>query len=605
MAIDNNLRVDELNFDGIKTNFKRYLQAQDQFRDYNFDGSGISALLDLLAYNTYYNSFYLNMVASEAFLPTAQKRNSVVNLAKSLNYTPRSTTSATISGTLTLTAPAAPASILVPAYTEFSGTIDGKTYKFLNTVASTVSATNGVYSTTINLKEGKLITTRYTVNLNDADQRFLIQNTNVDTSTISVSVLNSISDSTSRTFATQENLVEINSTTKVYFLEEVEDGQFEIKFGDGTFGISLDNSNIVVISYLISSGSLANDIQTLSYASTISGVTAATFVASDPAIGGNDRETISQIKFNAPKAYEAQNRVVTTEDYQALLLKQSSVDSVVVWGGEDNDPPTYGRVFIAIKPSVGEVLTPTEKQNLINTIIKPKKILTVATEIVDPEYLYLLIDLEVKYESTNTNLSASALETIVKGIVTTYNTAEINQFSKYFRYSKLSRLVDVAERSILNSSMTIRISKEVSIQLGVETRYDIVFANAINNTTYGRPSTHPYGVGNKVTSNAFTYSGYTNCYLEENNGIMRIYQLVATQNIGIVNNAGTLDYDTGKIVLTSFAPSAFADGGNTLKLTAYPAEKDILPLRNQILSIRDDDITASMVNDRSISLVNR
>jgi hypothetical protein len=216
-----------------------------------------------------------------------------------------------------------------------------------------------------------------------------------------------------------------------------------------------------------------------------------------------------------------------------------------------------------------------------------------------------LIDLEVKYESTNTNLSASALETIVKGIVTTYNTAEINQFSKYFRYSKLSRLVDVAERSILNSSMTIRISKEVSIQLGVETRYDIVFANAINNTTYGRPSTHPYGVGNKVTSNAFTYSGYTNCYLEENNGIMRIYQLVATQNIGIVNNAGTLDYDTGKIVLTSFAPSAFADGGNTLKLTAYPAEKDILPLRNQILSIRDADITASMVNDRSISLVNR
>jgi len=605
MAIDNNLRVDELNFDGIKTNFKRYLQAQDQFRDYNFDGSGISALLDLLAYNTYYNSFYLNMVASEAFLPTAQKRNSVVNLAKSLNYTPRSTTSATISGTLTLTAPAAPASILVPAYTEFSGTIDGKTYKFLNTVASTVSATNGVYSTTINLKEGKLITTRYTVNLNDADQRFLIQNTNVDTSTISVSVLNSISDSTSRTFATQENLVEINSTTKVYFLEEVEDGQFEIKFGDGTFGISLDNSNIVVISYLISSGSLANDIQTLSYASTISGVTAATFVASDPAIGGNDRETISQIKFNAPKAYEAQNRVVTTEDYEALLLKQSSVDSVVVWGGEDNDPPTYGRVFIAIKPSVGEVLTPTEKQNLINTIIKPKKILTVATEIVDPEYLYLLIDLEVKYESTNTNLSASALETIVKGIVTTYNTAEINQFSKYFRYSKLSRLVDVAERSILNSSMTIRISKEVSIQLGVETRYDIVFANAINNTTYGRPSTHPYGIGNKVTSNAFTYSGYTNCYLEENNGIMRIYQLVATQNIGIVNNAGTLDYDTGKIVLTSFAPSAFADGGNTLKLTAYPAEKDILPLRNQILSIRDADITASMVNDRSISLVNR
>jgi hypothetical protein len=235
MAIENNLRVDELNFEGIKDNFKRYLQSQDQFRDYNFDGAGISVLLDLLAYNTYYNSFYLNMVAAEAFLPTAQKRNSVVNLAKSLNYTPRSVTSASISGTATLTLTSSPVSITIPAYTSFRGAVDGKTFNFLNISSVIISPTNGVYSSTMSLREGRYINRRYTVNLNDADQRFLIPNVNVDTSTLTVSVLNSSTDSTVRTFSKVATLVEVDATTRVYYIEEVEDGQFEIKFGDDVF----------------------------------------------------------------------------------------------------------------------------------------------------------------------------------------------------------------------------------------------------------------------------------------------------------------------------------------------------------------------------------
>jgi len=233
MASENNLKIDALDFQGIKTNFKSYLQAQDQFRDYNFEGSGLNVLLDLLAYNTYYNSFYLNMVAAEAFLPTAQKRNSVVNLAKSLNYTPRSVTSASISGTATLTLTSSPVSITIPAYTSFTGAVDGVTHNFLNTSSVIVSATNGVYSSTMSLREGRYINRRYTVNLNDPDQRFLIPNVNVDTSTLTVSVLNSSVDSTTRTFSKVANLVEVTSITRVYFIEEVEDGEFEIKFGDG------------------------------------------------------------------------------------------------------------------------------------------------------------------------------------------------------------------------------------------------------------------------------------------------------------------------------------------------------------------------------------
>ena len=605
MAIDNNLKVDELNFDGIKSNFKNYLKSQDEFRDYNFDGAGISVLLDLLAYNTYYNSFYLNMVASESFLSTAQKRNSVVNLAKSLNYIPRSTSSASVTGTVNLTVTGSPATVLIPAYTEFTGRIDNTTYTFVNLNATTIVSNAGLYSGTLVLNEGTYIVRRYLVDTSDTQQRFLIENTNIDTTTISVKVLNSSSDSTTRVFSKPDNLVDVGPTSDVYFLEETEDEQYEIKFGDGTFGTALDNGNLVVIEFIVTSGPLANDVVNLTYADSIAGVTAITFTATDPSAGGANKELASQIKFNAPKAYEAQNRIVTSEDYKALLLKQPNVDSVVVWGGEDNDPPSYGKVYIAIRPSSGEVLTATEKQNIITSIINPKKVLTISHEIVDPEYLYITINSTVKYEADKTTLSEDAMKSLITNIIKDYNDSDINQFGKYFRYSKLSRLIDASERSILNNDTTILMRKELDIQLGNSARYEVPFSNPIDSTTRGRPATHPYGFGNKVTSNAFTYLGYENCYLEDNNGIIRIYRQTTNENIAVQINAGLIDYDTGIITLTAFAPSAFADGGTTLKITATPANKDILPLRNQILTIVDADISVSMVDDKTISLVNR
>ena len=605
MAIENNLRVDELNFEGIKDNFKRYLQSQDQFRDYNFDGAGISVLLDLLAYNTYYNSFYLNMVASEAFLSTAQKRNSVVNLANSLNYVPRSTSSASITGTLALTVSGSPASINIPAFTKFVGSVDGTSFIFSNVDSKTIFSASGVYSDSITLKEGSVITTRYTVVAADPDQRFLIPNAKVDTTTMVVTVLNSAVDSTTRTFTLAENLVEIDSSSLVYFLQESEDGQYEIKFGEGTFGVALDNGNIVVIRYLVSSGALANDINALTYSDSIATVLTATFTADDPAVGGASRETPAQIKFNAPKSYEAQNRVVTADDYKSLLLSQPTVNSVVVWGGEDNDPPTYGKVFIAIKPTTGDVLTATEKVNLINSVIKPKKVLTIQTEIVDPDYVYIEVTTSVNYDAKKTSLSSDSIKSLVLATIQNYSLTDLDTFGTYFRYSKLSRLIDVSERSILSSVTTAQMIKEVDVQLGVGTRYEINFSNAIDNATDGRPTTHPNGVGNKITSNSFTFGGFSDCFLEDNNGIIRIYRVLGIENIPVSVNAGSINYDTGKIILTSFAPTSFDDGGTTLKITAAPQDKDILPLRGQILSIRTSDIDITMVDDNSISLVAR
>ena len=605
MAIENNLRVDELNFEGIKDNFKRYLQSQDQFRDYNFDGAGISVLLDLLAYNTYYNSFYLNMVASEAFLSTAQKRNSVVNLANSLNYVPRSTSSASITGTLALTVSGSPASINIPAFTKFVGSIDGTSFVFSNVNSKTIFSASGVFSDSITLKEGSVITTRYTVVTADPDQRFLIPNSKVDTTTMVVTVLNSAVDSTTRTFTLAENLVEIDATSLVYFLQESEDGQYEIKFGEGTFGVALDNGNIVVIRYLVSSGALANDINALTYSDSVAGVLTASFTATDPAVGGANRETPAQIKFNAPKSYEAQNRVVTADDYKSLLLSQPTVNSVVVWGGEDNDPPTYGKVFIAIKPTTGDVLTATEKLNLMNSVIKPKKVLTIQTEIVDPEYIFIEVSTSVNYDAKKTSLSSDSIKSLVLATIQNYSLTDLDTFGTYFRYSKLSRLIDVSERSILSSVTTAQMRKELDVQLGAGTRYEINFSNAIDNATNGRPSTHPFGVGNKITSNAFTFGGFANCFLEDNNGIIRIYRELGIENVAVSVNAGSINYVTGKIILTSFAPTAFNDGGTTLKITATPQNKDILPLRGQILSIRTADIDITMVDDNSLSLVSR
>lgn len=605
MALPSDLKVDNLNFEGIKANLVNYLRAQDQFRDYNFDAAGIQVLLDLLSYNTYYNSFYLNMIANENFLATAQKRNSVVNLARSLNYTPRSTTSATISGLAVFSVTGSPASITIPAYTTFDGTLDGQTYSFNTTEATTIVPTSGVYSTDITLTEGRHVTQRYTVNVSNPDQRFLLSNSGADTSTLIVRVQASLVDTTISLFTLPDNLIEVTGTDDVYFLEEVEDGQYEVFFGDGTIGSALENGNIVILDYLVSNGKLANDIQNLTFSGTVDDVTDAVFVQDAASAGGAERETINKIKFNAPKAYEAQNRAITAEDYKALLLKQSNVGSVSVWGGEDNDPPAYGKVYIAVKPTTGEVLTASEKDNLKVGIIKPKKVLTVQTEFVDPEYIYLIVSAVVNYDSRIAAISDTSLEQKIIAVIQQYNDDDISEFSKYFRYSKLSRLIDLSDRSILNSTINVTMRKELDVQLGTSKRYEILFSNAINDTTSGRPATHPYGIGNQLSSNEFSISGYDNCFLEENDGIIRIYRVSGGANIAVSSNAGTLDYTTGKVILNNFGPTAFADGGVTLKLTSVPKNLDILPLRNQIIAIRDADIEVSVVDDRTISLVNR
>jgi hypothetical protein len=545
------------------------------------------------------------MIATESFLSTAQKRNSIVALAKSLNYTPRSKSAARIAGIISATTIGSPAFITIPQYTRFSGTIEGTTYNFLSTESVTLFSSPVGYTGDIELKEGALISRRFIVNTADVEQRFVIPNLNVDTSTLRVRVLNSTTDTTTRVFTRANNIVEINENSQVYFLQEIEDQLYEIKFGNDVFGVAPVNGNIVILDFIVTNGADANDILNLTYKDSVPGVSSITFTATDPASGGAERESIESIRFNAPKSFESQNRLVTPEDYRSVMLQQPAVDSVLVWGGEDNEPPAYGTVFIVAKPKEGDFLTPTEKDNIIRSAINPKKILTVRTEIVDPEYINLVLNLDVKYEADATTLTVGEIENIITQAILNYNDSDLNQFSKYFRYSKFLRTVDLSQKSILSSVVNVNMRKDVLIQLGASNRYDVNFANPISPLTLGRFALHPFGSGNQISSNAFTFAGQPNCFLDDNNGVIRVFRVLAGENIGVNPNVGTVDYETGRIVLNNFNPTAFADGTSTLKITAVPRDKDILPLRNQILRILPADISLNIIDDKTISLVSR
>jgi hypothetical protein len=602
------LKLDGLNFEEIRTNLKTFLESQSEFSDYNFSGSGIGVFLDVLAYNTYYTSFYQNMVATEGFLSTAQKRNSVVNLAKSLNYTPRSVASSRITGTLSASVTGSPSAITVPKYTKFQANLNGIIYTFLVQDAITIFNRSGTYSTdNITLVEGRTVSEKYTYDVNDSDQRFVISNANADTNTLTVRVVNSSTDSTVKLYTLATDAINLKSTSEVFFLEEIEDGKFQVKFGDGVISKELTNGNIIYLDYIVSTGTLSNGIKSLTIASTITNVIELIFTpnSGSSAAGGQDRESIASIKFAAPKAYSAQNRAVTTEDYESIMLTAPNVGAVAVWGGQDNDPPVYGKVFIAVRPITGDVLTPSEKLNIINSIINPKRVLAISTEIVDAKYIYIGVDIEVKYDPTQTIETNTSLKGRLITQVQTYNTDNLNSFSKYFRKSVLTRLIDGSDRSIISCSTSTTMTLELNVQLNVAFKYTINFSNNIDTATLNRLATNPYGAGNKVTSNEFSYGGYSQCYLEDNGGLIRIYRKVGTTNVGVVANVGTIDYYTGTIILNDFKPTSFADGGVELRVTAIPATSDILPLRGQIITIRDSDINLTLIDDNAISLVRR
>jgi hypothetical protein len=585
----NKLQVSDFDFDDIKANLKSFLQNQSEFQDYDFEGSGFAVLLDLLAYNTHYLGFNANMLANEMYLDSADIRKNIVSLAKMLGYTPTSPKSATatvdilfnnISSTTT--------TIEMGKGTAFTTSVDGETYQFVTNAVHTTTPERGVYRfSNITLHEGTLVNFKYIVDSTDPDQRFVIPSVNADTSTLKVSIQNSSSDTTTATYTVATGITSLNQTSKVYFLQEMEDGKFEIYFGDDVLGNKLDDGNIVRLEYIVSNRAEANGASAFTLSGNIDGFSDVSITTASIAQGGSEPETKESIRFNAPLQYARQDRAVTTSDYETLVRQvYPNAQSVSAWGGEDDETPRYGVVKIAIKPTSGSTLTETTKANIVAKL-KQYNVASVRPIIVDPEITSIIITSTVKYDKKKTTKTADTLKTEITTSISDYDTNQLSQFDGVFRHSKLTGLIDDVDKSILSNITNIQIRKSFTPKLSESTRYDIYFRNGINNPHIG----HNAAAGGVIASTGFKAPNDANVYFldDDGSGNIRRYYFVGSVRTYVNNNQGTVNYDTGQIIINSLTVASIENirsvSSTVIEITVKPASSDIVPVRDQILEI--------------------
>lgn len=512
------LKVAELDFDAIKSNLKGFLKSQSEFSDYNFEGSGMSVLLDILAYNTHYMGYYLNMVSNEMFIDTALKRGSVVSHAKLLGYTPRSRVAARAVVDLTITPVAndSNSSIIIPRFTRFvSEAKDGINYIFLTPSARVVTknTTTGLFvADNLELKEGQpnAITFTYDSQTNPK-QYFELPDVGIDTSTIQVTVQRSAENANQRSYVLIQDATNVDANAAVYYLEENKNGKYQIYFGDGVIGRALVDGNIVIVSYIITSGINANNLKEFKPVDTIlNGATVAVALESESSSGAPE-EDIERIRFTAPKAYISQNRAVTKNDYIALINRDYPYfEAVNVWGGEENDPPVYGKVFYTAKPLGGYEITVTETNFINEYILKPFSVLTVTPEYVEADYNYLIITVDVNYDPTQTNKTANEVNVGVINAIKSYCNQNLDTFNSTFKVSQLARAIDDSDQAITSNDISVAIEKRFSADITRSTSYTLDFGTElVQGTTSQR----------LVSSPSFGYLDAAgierNCFLEE------------------------------------------------------------------------------------------
>ena len=595
----NKLEISAVDFDQIKVNLKTFLQSQSEFQDYNFEGSGFAILLDLLAYNTHYLSYNTNVVANEMFLDSADLRSSIVSLAKMLGYTPTSPR-APIANIDILINNGTGTSVTMTKGTVFTTSVDGTSYQFVTNADFTITPTSGVYRfSNVNIFEGSLTTFKYTVNTSDPDQKFIIQSSRADTSTLRVRVQNSSVDTTTSTYTLATGITELSATSKVYFIQEIEDGRFEVYFGDGTIGQSLADGNIVILEYIVTNTIDANGASSFSLSGSIDGFTNVTITTNSSAQGGSVGQTKESIRFNAPLQYAAQDRAVTTTDYETLVREiYPNAQSVSAWGGEDDETPVYGVVKIAISAASGSTLTDATKNSII-TQLKRYNVASVRPQIIDPETTTLLLTSNVKYDERATTKTADTLQSEIINAIITYNTNTLQQFDSMFRYSKIVQLIDDTDTSILSNITTLKIRKTFTPTISTSTRYDIYFRNAVYNPHTG----HKSASGGVLESSGFKVPNDNNIYFldDDGSGNVRRYYLVSGVRTYVNNTQGTVNYATGQITINSLTVASVENirgaSSTVIELTVQPNSNDIIPVRDQILSIDTANSSITVVAD--------
>jgi len=600
MAVNNKrLSVTELDFDDIKRNLKTFLRGQSEFKDYDFEGSGMSVLLDTLAYNTHYLGFNANMLANEMFLDSASLRSSIVSHAKMLGYEVSSPKAPKATINISLTTPKTTA--IMNAGTTFTTTVDGTSYQFV-TIADVIgqSTGNAVPFDSTEIYEGTYVTTKYLVNSSNIDQRFVITDNRADTTTLKVKIQTSDSDTTATTYTKATDISQLSRSSTVYFLQEIEVGKFEVYFGDGIVSQALSDGNIVVLSYVVTNKTQANGASLFSSPSAIDTVTSITITTVATASGGAEAESLQSIKLNAPLDFAAQGRAVTTEDYKLYAKKLfSNAQTVSVWGGEDGSYNTssgvsataeYGKVFISIKSTTGENLTSTQKEQLVKDF-EPYKVASITPVVVDPEITSLILGVTYSYDSNATTQTATDLNSQVISILETYNTTNLNTFNAPFRHSQLAGNIDGSDNSILMSTTTVTMGKLFTPTITGSTSYTINFNNAFYHPVNGYQNT-------VIASTGFYINGGTTEYFfdDDGSGNLRIYSIAVGVRTYYSLTAGTVDYANGLITINGILISATSniDGSvsTQVRITALSDSNDVIPVRNQLLEI---DFTNSTV----------
>ena len=579
MSANNALQLASMDFDGIKNDLKSFLSNQTELGDYNYESSTMQILLNLLAYNTYKNAFYLNMVGNEMFLDSAQIRDNVVSRAKMLGYTPRSAQGPTATVQVTITPGSTPDTITIPALTQFESTVDGIKYLFVNPEAKVINANStGVYSTNLDITEGRPFTFRFDVS--DASPvRYIIPNQNVDTRSISVRVQESSSNTAQTIWNTASDITEVTGNTHAYFIDESTDNRYELKFGDNAVGKALNNGNIVIVNYRVCNGTLTQGANTFTTPSSISGFTNTTTKLVTAAAGGSEQESIASVKFNAPRDYQAQKRAVTAEDYEILVKNHfADIGAVSVWGGQENDPPTYGKVYISVKPNTGFFVSQTKKDEIYSYLI-PKNVVSITPEVVDPTYKFVVPTVAVEFNPNLTPSTAGAIVSSIANQLIQFELSELVTFGKDFISSQLIKQIYTANEAITSIEIDLRMMKNFIPVTTATTTYTLPFNDAL------------LGKGETISSSKFTFDGRTGSYLDDDGvGNVRIYYIDASGSKVYTNRtAGTVDYTTGLVILTQILITGYE--GSELQVYAVPSRDNVTSVRNQILAITQAKIT--------------
>ena len=593
MPANTSISVTGLSFDTIRANLRDFIKAKSEFADFDYEDSAIGTLLDLLAYNTYYNAFYVNMAANESFLESAQLYDSVVSHAKTLGYRPRSAQGATSNVRISFTdsATLSQRSLNIAKNSQFTASINGVSYIFVTPKSYSISAnsTNG-FNDYINIVEGTPLTHRFLYT--SANTSFVLPNVNVDTSSITIS---GTVGANNQTFIRADDIFSVNSVSKVYFLDADRENLYKIYFGDGVYGASPDNNSTVTVNYRVCNGTRGNGANQFTGPGTLGGKSSYSISVVERASGGTSQESIDSIRFNAPRAFQTQNRAVSKNDYSSLILSLNpDLAAVNSWGGEENIPPIYGKVYVSVKPLVGTLIS-TARKSLIIEKIKEYNVQSIDIVIADPTYLYIVPSITIRYNPTNTELSGSDIGNLVSQKIISYEASNLNLFSKKFRFSRFLDYITNAEPSIVGATAKIFMQRKFSPSIVRSDDYILSFNQKIRRLGYFKNVTTDLLYG-YVSSSVFTYKNQSSYFDDDGFGNLRIYYKNTTSEKRIYTNttAGKVDYESGIIYIYSFLPSEIF---GEIQLNAEPVYEDVGPIRNQILLI--DGASIRVINDDS------